>query len=123
MLSSVMSSLRLITSSPEFVIVAIFIGLVVVPGRRAALRSKRPLRIFEMYADLNIPFVYTENEPLGKKKDRKGKGAGGAGASAINRDDAALQWSGIDASERKSLETRTRTLIHCEWGVLGMNAC
>lgn len=60
-----------------------------------------------MFADLNIPFIYTENAIANKKK-----GKTPTNSLQIDRDDSELQWSGINSNDRKSLETRTRMLIH-----------
>ncbi|TIA88577.1 hypothetical protein E3P99_02513 [Wallemia hederae] len=71
-----------------------------------------------MYADLNIPFIVTENDPARKtgKKDKKGKAP--VAADGVDRDDAKMQWVGIESELRRSLETRTRTLIHLGYSVL-----
>ncbi|TIC26363.1 PHP domain-like protein [Wallemia mellicola] len=66
-----------------------------------------------MFADLNIPFIYTENAIANKKK-----GKTPTNSLQIDRDDSELQWSGINSNDRKSLETRTRMLIHLGYRVL-----
>ncbi|TIB32852.1 hypothetical protein E3P84_02429 [Wallemia ichthyophaga] len=69
-----------------------------------------------MYADLNLPAVYTHNEPLRKEKKNKANKTSAANTPSTPTAPTAPT---IDTTQLKSLESRTRTLIHLGYSVAG----